>query len=252
MSPRPLTCAHCDKPLSALQRQQGRDCGDAGCRHREAQARLQRLDATLGAAARSEATARLGRAPTALLWLRASPTRQVPVAAARRSAHQAFLQSLIDTAAPGPDRPLPEPPADVAPAGPQEGHLCAHCRGRCCGEGGRQHAFITLPQLLRWQGREPGRTLQAAVDFFMARLPQRHTRGSCLYHGAQGCALSREDRAEICNSFACDALQQTRGVLREAPDAAFAVVMLKDDQPLRRVAIAADGTAPLRARTAKR
>ena len=241
-----LRCRFCGRALSALQRQRGEHCTEAACRHAAQQARQQRLDNGVGRSTLEEATARLGRAPAALLWLRECPTRQVPISARRADAHRAFLQSLAGTdgaaAVPG----LPEPPAAVAPAGPQEGRLCAQCRGRCCNEGGANHAFITLPQLLRWQRREAGRTLQHAVAFFMAALPPRHTQHSCLYHGPQGCGLPREDRAEICNSHACNSLQQMRGVLREEPAAAFAAVTIEGETVLRRAAVTAEGTVRLR------
>lgn len=238
-------CRFCGRTLSALQRQRGDHCTEAACRHAAQQARQQRLDSGAGRRTLEEATARLGRAPAALLWLRECPTRQVPISARRADAHRAFLQSLAETAGAATAPALPEPPAAVGPAGPQEVRLCAQCRGRCCNEGGATHAFITLPQLRRWQRREAGRTLQDAVDFFMTALPPRHTQHSCLYHGPQGCGLAREDRAEICNSHACNSLQQMRGVLSEQPAAAFAVVTLDEERVLRRAAIAAEGTVPL-------
>ena len=133
-------------------------------------------------------------------------------------------------------------PVVVAPAGPQEGRLCSQCHGRCCSQGGPTNAFIKLPQLVRWQQREAGRTLQDAVAYYMAALPPRHTQHACVYQGPQGCSLPRRDRAEICNSYACDSLQQMRLVLRTQPEAAFAVVTLEDDEARRRAAITADGS----------
>lgn len=239
-------CRFCGGALSPLQQQRGDSCGAAACRHAAQQARQRRLDEGAGRAALQHAAARLGRAPAALLWLQASPTQPVPLSARSAGAHRAFLVSLLEADGAADAQPLPEPPAAVAPAGPQEGRLCAQCRGRCCNEGGGSNAFITLPQLLRWQGRAPGRSLQDAVAYFMAALPPRHTQHSCLYHGPQGCSLPREDRAEICNRHACGSLQQMREMLGEQPDAAFAVVTLEGETVLRRAAITATRTARLR------
>lgn len=240
-------CRFCGQALSALlQQQRSEHCTAAACRHAAQQARMQRLDSGVGRATLNDSEARLGRAPAALLWLRECPTRQLPLSARRAEAHRAFLQALADTEGAAQMAPLPEPPASVAPAGSQEGRLCAQCRGRCCNEGGATHAFIGLPQLLRWQRREAGRTLQGAVAYFMERLPPRHTQHSCLYHGPQGCGLPREDRAEVCNSHACSSLQQMRGLLREQPAAAFAVVTLDDETVSRRAAITAESTVRLR------
>lgn len=241
-------CRFCGRALSALQQRRGDSCGEAACRLRAQRAQHQRLADGVGQATLQDSTARLGGVPAALLWLRVCPTRQVALSARRAGAHGAFLQSLVDTDGAAGVRPLPEPPAAVAPAGPQEGHLCAQCRGRCCNQGGASHAFITLPQLLRWQRRAAGRTLQDAVAYFVAALPPRHTQHSCLYHGPQGCALPREDRAEICNSHACDSLQSMRRLLREQPGATFAVVTLNDEAVLRRAAVTATGTVRLRRR----
>lgn len=241
-------CRFCGRGLSLLQQRRGERCDQAACRHAEDVVQQQRLAAGVGRATLQDSKARLGRLPAALLWLRDCRTRQVPVPERRVAAHRAFLQSLVDADGAAEAKPLPEPPDAVAPDWPQEGRLCAQCRGRCCNEGGPTNAFITLPQLLRWQQRAAGRTLQEAVAYFMAALPPRHTQHACVYQGAQGCSLPRQDRAEICNSYACDSLQQMRGVLREQADAAFAVVTLEGGEALRRAAITANDTARLRRR----
>ena len=243
-----VQCRFCGQALSLLQQRRGDRCDLSACRHAADVARRRRLDAEVVRPTLQDSTARLGRVPAALLWLRDCLTRQVPVPVRRAEAHRAFLQSLVDAEGAAEAEPLPEPPDEVAPAGPQEGRLCSQCHGRCCSQGGPTNAFITLPQLVRWQQREAGRTLQDAVAYYMAALPPRYTQHACVYQGPQGCSLPRRDRAEICNSYACDSLQQMRLVLRTRPDAAFAVVTLQDDEVRRRATITADRTVRLHRR----
>jgi len=239
------TCPHCGTPLTPLQQRQDRHCGAAPCRHRAAQARWRELAATAGQAALEAATPlRPGRPPALLLWLRVGETELVPVSDARREAHRAHLQSLLDAPPDDTVQPL-APAAPASTLGPQEWRLCAQCRGRCCTQGGPTHAFMTLPQLLRWQQAHPGSSLQDAMDSYLQRLPARHVRHACVYQGAEGCVLPREDRADICNSYACDPLLQVQAELKDDAQAAFVAVTLDGDAVLRRGLIEADGTRDL-------
>jgi hypothetical protein len=237
---KPTTCRHCGTALNTLQRHAGL-CGAAGCRLREVQARWARLAQQLGEPAQRAAAPHAGGARTTLLWLRHAETKIVPVPKAARAAHRAHLQRLIEQPVDPSVQPLaPAPPPSNL--GNQEWRLCAQCRGRCCTQGGPTHAFTTLPQLLRWQQREAGRTLQDAVDWYMAQIPPRHTWHACVYQGPQGCVLPREERADICNSYACDPLLQVQQQLQEEPQAAFVAVTLKGDRQVRRALISDSGT----------
>ncbi len=241
--PAPSACTYCQAPLALPQQRDGH-CGAAGCRHRAKEARWARLGRELGVAALRDAGAKLppGRQPL-LLWLRDAQGRLAPVPAARREAHRAHLQALADAAAAGLPPPLAEPAPSTAAA--QEGRLCGQCRGRCCAQGAPTHAFTTLPQLVRWQQRAAGRTLQDAVDWYVAQVPPRHTRHGCVYQGPRGCVLPREDRADICNSYACDPLREMQQALQDEPDAAFVAVTLAGDTVVRRGVVTATATRRL-------
>jgi len=236
-------CRHCGAVLSLLQQSAGH-CGAAGCRHRNERERWARLSVPLARQALDAATPQLAGHPATVLWLIDTEARLAPVPKATREAHRAHLQALLDAPPGDAVQPLPPAPPPSSP-GQQAGRLCAQCRGRCCAPGGPNHAFITLPLLLRWQQREPGRTLQDAVDWFMAQIPPRHTRRACIYQGPQGCALPQGDRSDICNEYACDALVQACRQLADAPQAAFVAVTLAGDQAVRRALITADTTLPL-------
>ena len=42
-------------------------------------------------------------------------------------------------------------------------------------------------------------------------------RRSCVYHGADGCALPRALRSDTCNRYFCEGLQRVRDAGREVP-----------------------------------
>lgn len=231
-------CTHCQAPLTPPQLRDGH-CGAAGCRYKAQEARWASLSRELGQVALRDAAEKLppGRQPL-LLWLRDAQGHMAPVPTARREAHHAHLQALVtgaEGAAPPP--PLAEPAPSTA--APQEGQLCGQCRGRCCAHGAQAHAFVTLPQLVRWQQREAGRTLQDAADWYMAQVPACHAHQGCIYHGPRGCVLPRGDRADICNSYACDSLREMQQVLQDEPDAVFAAVTLSGQSVLRRALVTA-------------
>jgi len=247
--PLPVNCRHCGAALPAPLRAGG-VCGAAGCRHREDRARWAALSQRLGEPAR-QAAARKPGGPATLLWLRATETRLVPVPKATRAAHRAHLMALIQAAPDAAVQPLAEP-APPASVGEQAWRLCAQCRGLCCTHGGPTHAFITLAQLLRWQRREPGRTLQQAVDWYTAAIPARHARRSCIYHGAMGCTLPQPDRADVCNSYACDSLVKATRDLQKAPQTSFVAITLDGDRPVRQALITGTDTQPLPLRPRRR
>jgi hypothetical protein len=244
MSANQPSCRHCGALLSALDAIQGGSCRNANCRHRASVARLKGLRQTLGEPALQAARAVLDKEPAALLWLEPAIDEVVELPEARRVAHRQYLQGLVDGAPSDAVQPLASPPPETSLGG-QERRLCTQCVGRCCAIGGRSHAFMSLPQLLRWQQARPDRSLQDAVEAFMQQLPAEHMRNSCVYQGVRGCVLPRADRADICNSFACEALSQVQAELRNDPEAVFVAITLQDGQVLRQAALSAATTLPL-------
>ena len=76
-------------------------------------------------------------------------------------------------------------------------------------------------------------------------LPPEHVRGACLYQTATGCAMPRERRADICNGFECDALQQVRRAAEAAPASAVLAITFHRDYIERAAVIEADATHAL-------
>ena len=107
----------------------------------------------------------------------------------------------------------------AVPGLPQADRLCAHCQGHCCQHGLGWHAFMDLRSLQRWVDTQCGATLADAVAHFMAQVPAEHADGGCLYQGAAGCVLPRDQRADICNGFACPSLQAVQQATLQDPQA---------------------------------
>jgi len=83
---------------------------------------------------------------------------------------------------------------------------CATCRGHCC-KGGGDHAYIDARTMARVRRDNPDADARAVIKLFTDRLAPESYRESCLFHGVQGCTLGRDLRAELCNAYYCNGLQ---------------------------------------------
>lgn len=85
--------------------------------------------------------------------------------------------------------------------------VCRTCRGACC-KAGEDHAFLTRAVLSRVKSEQRMATDASLLEAYLDRVPTDAREGSCIYHGAQGCALPRTMRSETCNRFLCFPLKQ--------------------------------------------
>lgn len=85
--------------------------------------------------------------------------------------------------------------------------LCRMCEGGCCTSGG-DHAYLTEYEVLRLLSRRPDWTDEQVVAAFVAHVPEKGRTNSCINHTAQGCALPRELRSDVCNVFFCDDIKR--------------------------------------------
>lgn len=220
---KPPSCRYCAAPLNALSRVVGADsCDAAPCRHQAALAKTTQLKQRIAAQA-------LAQEPAAqVVWLKHCEPQMVAVTESSKSEHLAFLESVLangyitDTSALA--------PSTADDRHPQGARLCTQCRGSCCEHGAGWHAFIDLTLLQRWQEQHADSTVQDAVQAYMGMLPESHVHGSCVYQSALGCAMPRQHRADICNGFACDALQATQRAAAVDPQARVIAITFHRDQ----------------------
>lgn len=85
--------------------------------------------------------------------------------------------------------------------------VCGTCRGACC-RAGEDHAFLTRAVLARVKRQRRVATDASLLESYLQRVPEEAVEGSCIYHGARGCALPRTMRSETCNRFLCYPLKQ--------------------------------------------
>ena len=83
---------------------------------------------------------------------------------------------------------------------------CATCQGHCC-KGGGDHAYIDERTMARVRRTHPELDARAVIGLYLARLAPESYSGSCLFHGSHGCTLGRALRAELCNAYYCNGLQ---------------------------------------------
>jgi len=79
---------------------------------------------------------------------------------------------------------------------------CATCRGHCCRTGG-EHAYLDAKTIRRVLAGTPSSTPSSLLETYLAALPAKSVRGSCVFHGSAGCTLPRRLRSHVCNDFFC-------------------------------------------------
>lgn len=72
---------------------------------------------------------------------------------------------------------------------------------------GGTHAFIDERTLARACAERPGLGVGALLAMYVRSVAPLSYAGSCLFHGATGCTLDRTLRAELCNSYFCNGLE---------------------------------------------
>lgn len=81
--------------------------------------------------------------------------------------------------------------------------MCATCKGFCCKPGREKNAFINASEIAVTADQKYKGNSKAAVEYYLYALPEKHIKGSCLYHTAVGCALPRDARSSVCNTYYC-------------------------------------------------
>ena len=116
--------------------------------------------------------------------------------------------------------------------------VCRTCRGACC-KAGEDHAFLTRAVLSRVKAERRVATEALLLESYLDHVPETARRGSCIYHGAEGCALPRAMRSETCNRFLCYPLKQLGKDHSRVGYAQLAVSSVAQDED--RVLLLSDG-----------
>jgi hypothetical protein len=178
----------------------------------------------------------------------AATARLVNLPERRRRALRDHVNALLSQAA---ELPAPPPPVEPPAPPPTEresrlqavlGQACACCKGFCC-QGGGNRAYLTVETIRRYQATHPDQRPRDILAAYLEPAGHRTVEGSCVYHRADGCALPRALRADLCNRHFCKALVEfqrdwpatgpTRGFFVAADYGALhAATLVHDNQAL--------------------
>lgn len=165
-----------------------------------------------------------------------------PLSAARRRRFRTHLLQTLRVAGRAerkrPDEDLVPWRPDYRPATAEEARVlaagCVACRGHCCETGG-DLAWLDDSDLRRRLRARPGVRRRAVLGEYLARLPERAVRASCVFHAKGGCALPREMRSEVCNEHLCPDLLELRRRIERGDRGRPVLVACLGPEPLRGV-----------------
>jgi hypothetical protein len=151
-----------------------------------------------------------------LIRLPANENAIVALSAERRASFAASAAFALDRALEEPDRPFPVTPDTPAAFAGMIRAGCAACRGACCTKGG-DTAYLYADHFRRLLPQWTGRTRDEILTDYVSRLPERVYEESCVYHTESGCALPRELRSNLCNTFLCGGLEDMIAAASQEP-----------------------------------
>ncbi len=110
------------------------------------------------------------------------------------------------------------------------GSACGTCGGVCCNLGGDQ-AFLNVSKFTEVFAARPDVGPEEIVDEYIAKIPSETFLDSCIFHGLQGCGLTKQQRAITCNRYLCRSLQTLRKLVDEnESNFLLAATNLRDDR----------------------
>ena len=149
--------------------------------------------------------------------LPANEQTPAPLPPERRETFRVNVTAALDRALADPDRPFPENPETSGSHASLIGSACAACRGSCCRHG-NDHAYLWPDHFRRYLRDHPGTDPQQLVADLLSRLPAVTYHDSCVYHTTTGCALPRELRSNLCNTFLCGGLADLLEAQQREPE----------------------------------
>jgi hypothetical protein len=166
------------------------------------------------------------------LVLPSGPARNKRLTAQRRESYARHLASIIAEAISHPSSPAVAGPPEASPD-PWSGRLCAQCGGGCCTRGG-DTAYLSADTMRRVLADRPSWSAGLLLSAYLEALGARSRSDSCINHGADGCRLPRELRADICNDFACPALSELQERAQRQPALQGVIVIQRRQDHWRR------------------
>lgn len=106
---------------------------------------------------------------------------------------------------------------------------CATCRGHCCRTAG-EHAYLDGKTIRRVLATTPSSTPSTVLDAYLAALPAKSVRGSCVFHGLAGCVLPRRLRSHLCNDFFCGPVERWLASPAASETKPVVIVVVEDGQ----------------------
>ncbi len=242
-------CPYCDTPITVHQKINPGYCGAAECLHKHAvhgdqlhrAAWLEKYEGDVAVAKERflpeiEAQAAEAGIASDRIYVGAVPytvTRMSPLPEDQRTAYLTHLSEITETAfasaLPGAGDVKRTVDAQQGEPHPWNNAACGTCRGRCCKhQGGRYDAFQTVEHIQHMRQTRPEMSADDIIAHFTNALPEVSNEGSCVFHGPQGCVLERTDRADVCNTFRCDALERLAEDIQPDTVDAIALVSVGD------------------------
>ena len=215
-------CRHCNGPLTVHEAATGGVCREAACKRKKAlhgavlheqerrEARRRRaqhhLKSRMSQGASEDSTSKVVVVPALQSGL-------AKLAAGRRREFARHLIALSrslfrdDAAMKRPDRSYCPPDRQETSGDALAAIACGACKGQCCRPGGN-HAFVRIETLRQFLDSAPDMTRRELIRRYLNCLPSMTYQNSCLFHGAEGCALPREMRSTTCNQYFCKDLTE--------------------------------------------
>gem|GEM_PF-941611 len=92
--------------------------------------------------------------------------------------------------------------------------LCGQCKGGCCTTG-KDHSYLSVVTVRRYMDNHLAVSEQQLLDLYLSYLNPETVAGSCINQTGSGCALPRELRSDVCNSYYCEGIKEYQQNLQD-------------------------------------
>lgn len=114
---------------------------------------------------------------------------------------------------------------------PVLGQACSNCRGSCCQRGGTS-AYLDQRVVRRFINANPNLNPMEMLGIYCELIPKKSYEGSCVFHGENGCCLSRDLRSNTCNRTACAGYNEIVNRVELDGEHRFLLVSMDGEKPV--------------------